>query len=157
MTKYDVIKLFKAVNDIKSSQNESKIKFKYFISKIAGAISKEIEVLRELETSNEALLADYKKEELAVYKIYGKEIPNGYTLEGCEKESQKKAQEELEVVRTKFKDVIDSYIAKRGEYETTILAEEITLDLYKVKLDECPDWITLEQVEILSKCNCIME
>jgi hypothetical protein len=133
--------------------NLSKIKstkFGYFILKNLKAIEPEINILRKMGETSDGL-KEYERKRVAICCELAEKNEDGtpktennqYVIA-----DMKALNEQLTELRNEHKEDFDAEEVKLKELNT-ILQEKITLDLYKIQLDNIPDGLSAEDLLVL--------
>lgn len=152
-TKQNLIELFQELN---TAFTKGTAKFKYGVKKNLIFINPEIESFQAIENDNSEIIKEYKVAESAVYQKYGKPIENNLLLiEEFEedgktvKETYTKAMEELKDLRKLHKEPLEKFAEKLKEYKTFLSEESAVLEVWEIKLEDCPDTLTDKEMGLL--------
>ncbi len=153
MNKEDVIKIYKAIDMEKDKGN---IKFRYALLKNGNIIKSEIETLIEIEKGIDKIIEPFNEERNELVKELGEldEKTNTYSIVDADKISE--FNKRVKPIQEKYKDLISEHNEKYGEYKEMLKEDlEIPLSLYEVKIENCPDDLATESLEVFMKCEII--
>jgi uncharacterized coiled-coil DUF342 family protein len=152
MKKSQIVELFKGLQQLK---NLSGVKFAYAISKNISLLEKEIESLKASINPSEEFLK-FEKERVDLAKKYAEKDENdspkiSTNPQGVQEyviENKKAFNKEIEALRKKYKKTIEERQKQYEEYKE-LLDTESKVELYKIKIDDVPKEITVEQMNII--------
>ncbi|WP_026881422.1 hypothetical protein [Clostridium akagii] len=155
MNKEDVIKIYKAIGAEKDKGN---VKFRYVLLKNENIIKSEIEALIEIENGIDKIIEPLNKKRGELIKEIGSlnEATNEYTIKPEETEKINEFTERFKAIQEKYKDSIAEYNRSYAEYKEMLKEDlETPLNLFEVKIENCPEDLQTESLEIFMKCEII--
>jgi len=153
MTKKDIIALSKSLNNILSSEKESKLKFKYGIIKMNKAIEGEIATLSKLEDEITKILVPFEQERATIFEKYGYKENDVLKLK---EENLAVANEEFKTIIEKHTDIISESDLRWKEY-IKLLDDTVDITLNKINISIFPDWIEPKDLIVFTDLNLIDE
>jgi len=137
------------------------LKFSYFLAKNKSIIKKEVEILKELQKPSDGYNSFDKKrimlaQDLAE-RVPGTDEPliknNAYIMG----ENKKKFEKELWGLKDVFKDVIKEFEKQVSDFKD-ILKEDFDFDNgYKIKIDNLPEYIEPQLIELFMKTGLLQD
>ena len=137
------------------------LKFSYFLAKNKSLIKKEVEILKELQKPSDGYNSFDKKrimlaQDLAE-RVPGTDEPliknNAYVMG----ENKKKFDKELWGLKDVFKDAIKEFEKQVSDFKD-ILKEDFDFDNgYKIKIDNLPDYIEPQLIELFIKTGLLQD
>ena len=142
MKRKDILNLNAALNEC--LELDGNIKFRYGIMRNRDAISKEINILKQIEEENRKIIKDFDEERNVLILKYGKELKNGTVQIAVNDENFPKYEKELKPLEEKYKEELKKYDESMKEYVDKILDEDIDTipAFFMINVDNIPDSIT---------------
>lgn len=151
-TKNSLIELFQVLN---TAFTKGTAKFKYGVKKNLIFINPEIESFKAIENDNSEIIKEFSIAKNAVYQKYGKPIENNLLLieefneDGTVKETYTKAMKEMVDLMKLHKGPLEKFAEKLKEYKTFLSEESAVLEVWEIKLEDCPDTLTDKEMGLL--------
>lgn len=155
ITKQDMVSLWNALENL--SKIPYPVKFSYFISKNKSLIKDEVNILNELSTPSDAYKEYDNKRAMLASELSNKDddgnpiIQDGsYVLT----ENKEEFDKQLEILKGQYKQVVEETMKKQEELKT-ILKEDYDFDGYVIRIDDMPNEITAELMDIFIKVGIV--
>ncbi len=148
MKKKEVITLH---NNLKKLNNLTGVKFAYAVSRNIGLLEPIIKALQDASVPNKDYF-DYEKERVILAEKHSQKDENGNPKTINDEyiiSDKNKFTDELEKLRKKHKKAIDDYFSKMEEYRKMLEEEAEELNIFKIKMADIPNEITVEQMNVI--------
>lgn len=148
MKKKEAIQLWNTLTALKRIKNT---KFAYFVARNLGYLKSEIDALTEAQKPDEKG-QEYEHKRREVITAHAEKNEAGNPVESSpgflKIPDMAKLSEALKDLDSEYKEVVEALNKQRKEFET-ILEEEISLELYKIKYENLPEEIDGNEMEVI--------
>ncbi len=138
----------------KFTQKETHRKFAYGVIKNKKILSDEIEALKAASSHTEEF-KQFEKERVQICEVLCDKKEDGSPLIGPTNqyvvvENKEKLDAEINTLREKHKDALDEF-DKREEEIKDLLEEEMEFDVHQIKFSLFPEFLSVQDLEILEE------
>jgi len=153
-TRENLVQIWGVLNGLKEMKTTAK--GAYGISKNKGIVTIEIEAIEEAQKNKEVPeeIKEFEKERIALcQELADKDEDDQPVVNGNEfqiLENRPAFNEKLAELHAKYKEALDT-IKKQDETFKEFLKEEIEINFHTIKIDDIPNDVTAQQLEILDK------